>query len=100
MYYHSLKLGPDPKGIAESVKKALEICQEENINELAIAVHTKDQLKANTIVNVFGEKNIRILAKNNHANLGDIEIFLITERINPNQFTSGPIVAIDISSKF
>jgi len=100
MYYHSLKKGPDSKGVAETIKKALEICQEEKIDQLAIAVHTKDQLRANTISDVLGKDFIKALNKNNYAKLGDLEIFLITERINPTNFTKGPIVGFDISIKF
>ncbi len=100
MNYHTDKTGPDSQGNKEAFIQVLKICKEKDLRQMAIAVHTKDQLKADTVVDTFGEKTIKILFKNNYRVIKGLELFIITEKICSAKFKEGPVLANDISVDF
>lgn len=99
MNYHTKEFGPNEEVFKQAFVHCLKIAKKKQLNQIAFAVHTKKQLDTRIIECVMGEKTIRSLKKG-VANILDVWIYLITERITPTKFVKGPIFAPHISNEF
>jgi len=98
-FHHTDSHGTDTTALTNAFTFAQQLVQLSNTNQIFIVVHTKDNLKSEIFNDVFGQKNIRSLLSGNVV-INNCTIYLRTEKINPNEFIDGPILAVYISPKF
>ena len=98
MLYHVNSTGPDKEGFLKGLAKALKVAMQNGSNEVALAVHTKQNLDG-IIQDALGEPAVKALSKSGKLMFEDVTIYLVTERI-PSGFRKGVILACHSSEKY
>lgn len=97
--YHTNAHGVNEQAVARTVARVVALASEAGINEAAVAVHTKDALVGNVLENVLGRPAIDKLRKGKVVIHG-CTFYLLTERITPAGFLSGPVLAAYVTPAF
>lgn len=98
MNYHTNITGPSIEALKFSFAKAVALAIHGNSKQVAIAVHTKQNLDG-IIRNALGDSAVKILLKKPLV-VGGVFVHLITEKIPATGFTKGVILAAHVSTRF
>ncbi|MCQ6261290.1 hypothetical protein MLD55_05035 [Alcanivorax sp. MM125-6] len=98
MLYHVNSTGPSKKGFLAGLAKALKSAMKNGSNEVALAVHSKQNLDG-IIEDALGEAAIKVLGKSGKLRFENVTIYLVTERISSG-FRKGVILACHPSEEY
>jgi hypothetical protein len=98
--YYIDAYGSDTALLVRGIAKTVSLAKSSNLQQVAVAVHDKDQVRTSNIwEEAIGKSATKELAKGK-ATISGCTMHLLTERIEPAGFTRGPILAAAISTKF
>jgi hypothetical protein len=99
-YYHHTRVGPSAHALREALKYCAGLALRAGAKQILVAVHTKNHLDADMIQDAFGKPLVDTLQKKNVATLPSVDIHLMTEKITPRGFHTGPAIAPHVSPKY
>jgi hypothetical protein len=97
--YYTDSHGPDTPALAKAYAKLLELAKASHLRQAGIANPGKRNFVNGIWKEVLDAQTMKHLA-NGRATIGGCTVFLLTERIDPQDFARGPILAAHITSKY
>lgn len=98
MFFHSSSCGPDENAFKKILIYATKYAKNNNINQLVIAVHAKNNLDG-VITKVLGKNTVKNIMDNS-LEFDGVNIGLMTERIDIPVNGDVVILAVHTSTKF
>jgi hypothetical protein len=89
--FHTHSTGPDEAALQAALDKCHALMQARGLSAMALAVHAKVNLDG-FVQRVFGDSVVRMLDRDNKAELKGITTHLLTEKIQVRKL-EGPVVA-------
>ena len=87
MKYHTNTMGPDSNGFLSALKKAIAVAEDNETNQLLISTHTLSNIDG-VIQDALGEAFIKKFKKDKEAEVGNVSVYLETERTK-SRFSKG-----------
>ena len=98
--YYINSYGSDTQLLVRGMAQMVSLAKVSKFRQAAVAVHTKNQVSHSNIwEEAIGKIPTKNLAKG-ETNIDGCTFYLLTERIDPVGFISGPILAAAISTEF